>query len=181
MGKVIEDDLQFHSDADKQAWIDESTMWRLPYWDWANPNKGSAPTLFMPASVNIRVPAKDGSQPAPENVPNPLYRYQLKVDGLPKKMGDLPKPYTVDSVKLTADGKELVLPVCTFPGYVSIVADFLSGRNALVQADGASTVPMNKIGLTASTIPRVSRRLSNHTYIMAPSLATISTSTPSAT
>ncbi|MCJ1261407.1 hypothetical protein MMC22_001271 [Lobaria immixta] len=114
MGDVINNNLKFNSDADKQAWINESTKWRLPYWDWAlAANKSVVPALFIPASVEIRVPAAaDGSQPAPESVPNPLYRYQLKVNGVPKKMGDLPKPYTVDSVTLD-DGTVLPWAQCS--------------------------------------------------------------------
>jgi hypothetical protein len=77
MGEVIENDLEFNSDADKQAWINESSKWRLPYWDWEpTANNGNIPTLFIPAIVKIRVPAAaDGSQPAPESVTRPLYRY----------------------------------------------------------------------------------------------------------
>jgi len=113
MGEVIDKDLEFDNDKEKQTWIDESTKWRLPYWDWAlAANRGSVPALFMPTSVRIRVPAAaNGWQPEPEVVKNPLYRYQLLVNGVPKKMGDLPKPYTVDSVKLN-DGT--LLPVRTF-------------------------------------------------------------------
>ncbi|KAK3320228.1 hypothetical protein B0T19DRAFT_479192 [Cercophora scortea] len=113
MLEVIDDDLQFNSEADKKAWIDEASKWRLPYWDWALPSsKGAVPDLFQPPSVNIRVPAAaDGSLQEPENVPNPLYKYQLKVDGAPKRMGDLPWPYTVDSVVLKDDqGKPYLLP-----------------------------------------------------------------------
>lgn len=114
MGEVIDNDLKFYSDADKQAWINESTKWRLPYWDWAlAANKGNVPALFIPASVKIRVPAAaDGSQPVPEPVANPLYRYQLQENGAPKKMGDLPKPYTVDSVTLN-DGTVLPWAQCS--------------------------------------------------------------------
>ncbi|KAK0662965.1 putative tyrosinase [Cercophora samala] len=114
MGKVINEDLEFHDDADKQAWLEERNKWRLPYWDWAlNSTKGKVPDLFVPSSVNIRVPlAADGSQPAPENVPNPLSRYQVKVDGVPKKMGDLPGDYKVDSVKLS-DGTVLPWAECS--------------------------------------------------------------------
>ena len=110
MGAVIENDLTFHSNVEKQAWKLESNKWRLPYWDWALPsNHGNVPTLFTLSSVKIRVPAAaHGLQPPPELVSNPLYRYQMLVNGLPTKMGDLPHPYTVDSVKLR-DGT--VLPV----------------------------------------------------------------------
>ncbi|KAK3690182.1 tyrosinase [Podospora appendiculata] len=77
---LLFEDLEFHSEADKKAWTDEAAKWRLPYWDWAIPSsKGSVPDLFKPASVNIRVPsAADGSLQKPENVSNPLYKYQLK-------------------------------------------------------------------------------------------------------
>lgn len=147
MGEVIDNDLKFNSDVDKKTWINESTKWRLPYWDWALAS--NIPALFMPASVEIRVPAAaDGTQPAPEPVVNPLYRYQLQENGVPKKMGDLPKPYTVDSVT-QQDGT--VFPVRTMTPSSGKIIDFLSGRSALVQADGALIVPTNRTGLKAST------------------------------
>ena len=114
---VINEKLKFSSDEEKKAWTDEAFQWRLPYWDWALPeNEGKVPDLFMPPSVNIRVPkAADGSQPDPENLPNPLYRFQLKVNGVPKNMGDLPQPYTVDNVVVGQGKDQLVLPVSSPP------------------------------------------------------------------
>ena len=101
----------------------------------------------MPESISIRVPAAtDGLQPSPESVLNPLYRYQLQVDGKAMKMGDLPKPYTVDSV--TSDFG-LVLPVRTDLPRTFTIFDVFSGRSALVQADGASKALRNETGLTA--------------------------------
>ncbi len=148
MGEVIAN-LKFHSDADKQAWIAESTKWRLPYWDWAlRANKGEVPALFTLPNVQIRVPAAaDGSQPHPETKVNPLYRYQLTVDGKVTKMGNLPKPYRIDNND--------TLPVCTaappstinhmylsYLPYTKHALTFLlhasSGRNAQAPADGAS-------------------------------------------
>ena len=154
MGDVIKDDLKFNSDADKQAWIKESTKWRLPYWDWAlAANKGNVPALFIPELVKIRVPAAtDGSQLAPETVKNPLYRYQLHVNGVPTKMGELPEPYKVDDVKLK-DGT--ILPVRMRLPRNSATINFLSGRNALAQADGASNLPSQRTGLKVSTTMKV--------------------------
>ncbi|GJD05140.1 tyrosinase [Colletotrichum higginsianum] len=45
MGKVIEQ-LHFSSEAEKNVWIEESTQWRLPYWDWALNTE--VPDLFRP-------------------------------------------------------------------------------------------------------------------------------------
>ncbi|KAK0752740.1 common central domain of tyrosinase-domain-containing protein [Schizothecium vesticola] len=74
MGDII-NGLTFSSDAEKQSWIDESNTWRLPYWDWA--------------SVSVCAPLKpDGSPSALLEVDNPLYRYQLVVDGNLTQMGD---------------------------------------------------------------------------------------------
>jgi len=108
MKDVIDNDLTFYNDAEKQAWHDEASHWRLPYWDWALPSYGgSMPELFKPMEVKVCVPtAKDGSQPPPETVTNPLYRYQLRVDGKLTKMGDLPMPFTVDDVEVL-DGKTI--------------------------------------------------------------------------
>lgn len=102
MHDVINKDLVFTNDADKRAWIKERSSWRLPYWDWADPNHdGNVPKLFMtpPNDISIRRPAAaDGSLVDPEAVPNPLGRFQLKVKGVSTKMGDLPRPYRVDDV-----------------------------------------------------------------------------------
>ncbi|KAK2010582.1 hypothetical protein LZ32DRAFT_619739 [Colletotrichum eremochloae] len=76
MGKVIEK-LPFSSEADKNAWIRESTQWILPYWDWALNTE--VPALFRPTTVKICLPlGPDGLQPEPEIVPNPWYRYELR-------------------------------------------------------------------------------------------------------
>ncbi|KDN59840.1 putative tyrosinase [Colletotrichum sublineola] len=48
MGKVIEK-LSFSIEADKNAWIKESTQWILPYWDWALNTE--VPALFSPTTV----------------------------------------------------------------------------------------------------------------------------------
>ncbi|WYZ43577.1 hypothetical protein EsH8_VII_000013 [Colletotrichum jinshuiense] len=97
MGEVIENDLVFSNDTEKNTWTKESTQWRLPYWDWALQTE--VPNLFRPPEVKIRVPlGPDGLQLEPEIVPNPLYRYQLKVNGEITKMGALPSPYTIDDV-----------------------------------------------------------------------------------
>lgn len=50
---------------------------------------------------------------SPKSVSNPLSRYQLMVDGKPKRMGDLEAPYTiVDAVDKNKEGEvEEVLPV----------------------------------------------------------------------
>ncbi|KAK6215478.1 tyrosinase [Colletotrichum tabaci] len=96
MGKVIEQ-LHFSSEAEKNVWIKESTQWRLPYWDWALNTE--VPDLFRPTTVKIRAPfGADGIQPEPEIVSNPLYRYELRVNGQVTKMGALPAPFTVDDV-----------------------------------------------------------------------------------
>lgn len=108
MGEVIEKDLQFNSQADKDAWIKESNKWRLPYWDWAIHT--GVPDLFRPLSVKLRVPLDpQGQQIDPEEKINPLYRFQLKVEGVLTKMGDLPEPYTVHDVR--PPGENFVLPV----------------------------------------------------------------------
>lgn len=116
MGEVIDNDLTFSSDTDKKIWINESTKWRLPYWDWAlTANNGNVPALFIPATVKVRVPAAaDGSQPAPQSMANPLYRYQVKVGDKATRMGDLPSPYTVDSV---TQSDNTILPVCIMSAY----------------------------------------------------------------
>jgi len=160
-------ELDFPNSADKDAWVNESKKWRLPYWDWALPSyEGRVPNLFMPNSVNIRVPAAaDGSRPPPENVPNPLYRYQLKVNGVPTKMGDLPDPYKVENVVLQ-DGT--VLPVRVFYSHGSekpLMVEFQltltnSGLNALEPADGVSTRPTQTTGLMVSTTTPEFKRLS---------------------
>lgn len=108
MGEVIEKDLEFHDDADKKLWLEERNKWRLPYWDWAlNSAQGKVPDLFVPDSIDIRQPVGEGgSQQESENVPNPLARFQVKENGVPIKMGKLPKKYRVDSVPL-GDGSYL--------------------------------------------------------------------------
>ncbi|KAM7191683.1 Di-copper centre-containing protein [Rhypophila sp. PSN 637] len=98
MSEVIENELKFNSDDEKQTWIKEKDSFRLPYWDWARPSyKGEIPDLFKPAKVEVREPLNaDGTLPLPLPVDNPLYRYQLYKDGKLTRMGDLPPPYTVD-------------------------------------------------------------------------------------
>ncbi|KAK4663665.1 hypothetical protein QC763_610400 [Podospora pseudopauciseta] len=114
MGEIIEKDLEFHDDADKKLWLEERNKWRLPYWDWAlNSAQGKVPDLFVPYSINIRQPVgKGGSQQESENVPNPLARFQVKENGVPIKMGKLPKKYRVDSVPL-GDGSYLPWADCS--------------------------------------------------------------------
>ncbi|KAM7189074.1 Di-copper centre-containing protein [Naviculisporaceae sp. PSN 640] len=113
MGEVIDEELEFPNNAEKQAWIDAKDAWRLPYWDWALPHyKGEVPEQFKPKEINIRKPANaDGSLPGPAQVTNPLFRFQLLVDGKLTKMGDLPAPYTICDVNDKHSGK----PEDTYP------------------------------------------------------------------
>ncbi|KAM7210463.1 Di-copper centre-containing protein [Rhypophila decipiens] len=98
MNEVIENELKFNSDAEKQTWIKEKDSFRLPYWDWARPSyEGEIPELFKDAEIKVREPLNaDGTLPTPLPVDNPLYRYQLYKDGKLTRMGDLPSPYTVE-------------------------------------------------------------------------------------
>ena len=109
MGDVINNDLTFRDDTEKQDWTNESLKWRLPYWDWAAPGSDKRvrfPELYKYKDIFIRRPAGL----LPETVPNPLFGYQLKEGGVLKKMGDLPPPFTIISVN---QPKGPFLPVCT--------------------------------------------------------------------
>lgn len=113
MQDVIDNDLKFNSADDKATWMNERGQWRLPYWNWAvNTN---VPTLFTTETVALRVPLGPDGQPGKPDVKrNPLFRYQVQVDGQPVKMGDLDAPYKVDNVYKSDDpGKppQLVFPV----------------------------------------------------------------------
>ncbi|RKK65967.1 hypothetical protein BFJ69_g15825 [Fusarium oxysporum] len=75
--------------------------------------KGALPTLFHKNTVKVREPKDvEGMPRSPKSVSNPLSRYQLMVDGKPKRMGDLEAPYTiVDAVDKNKEGEvEEVLP-----------------------------------------------------------------------
>lgn len=112
MGDVIEG-LKFASDAEKRLWKDEASKWRLPYWDWAIDS--NIPALFQNDSVLVCSPGlkPDGSPCDPVALDNPLYRYQLIVNGEPIKMGneDILKQYAIKDVH---DEGSPILPVCVF-------------------------------------------------------------------
>jgi hypothetical protein len=102
MLEVIED-LDFKYEGEKLEWQTEARVWRLPYWDWAQPRHNledaGIPELFKSQSINIRVPkAADGSLPPAEPTSSPLWRYQLLVDGKVRPMGSLESPYTINAV-----------------------------------------------------------------------------------
>jgi hypothetical protein len=108
MGDVINNDLTFHDETEKQEWTNESLKWRLPYWDWAAPGNDNLvhfPELYKNKEILIRRPAA-----LPEPVPNPLYRYELKVGGVVTKMGELPPPFKIIDVDQKGGP---FLPVCT--------------------------------------------------------------------
>lgn len=102
MGEIIQKELPFETSDEQKEWELERKQWRLPYWDWALPaNEGSVPALFQMEQISIRTPAaakQKSSGVSSKTVPNPLYRYQLKVDDILTTMGDLPYPFTVDDV-----------------------------------------------------------------------------------
>jgi hypothetical protein len=119
MLEAIEQDLVFVTPNEKAEWVGEALNWRLPYWDWALPKSDiGIPTLFTTETIKIRVPkAANGALPPPEVKENPLYRYQLRVgkERTLTKMGDLPKPYTIDSVPIQDPNTGEIswsMPVC---------------------------------------------------------------------
>ncbi|KAF3015587.1 hypothetical protein E8E14_008401 [Neopestalotiopsis sp. 37M] len=80
-------------------WEDAREHWRLPYWDWALPdNEGQEPALFKTEEIRIRGPATMNSGLSWKTVPNPLYRFQLKVGGALMPMGGLEAPFKVEDV-----------------------------------------------------------------------------------
>ena len=110
MLEVIDKKLHFNTADEKQQWTAQANLWRLPYWNWALPKAGvGIPELFKVEKVKILAPlTATGSAEKPDEVDNPLYRYELQVDKKATKMGDLPKPFTVDDVTL---GSGIKLPV----------------------------------------------------------------------
>ncbi|KAI1390406.1 uncharacterized protein F4822DRAFT_401841 [Hypoxylon trugodes] len=97
MLEVISTDLTFNSAEEKKAWIKEANQFRLPYFNWARPKNFEIPHIYTINNIKIRVPkSHDGSNIPPELIENPLYRFQLRVGGKLTKMGDLPKPYTIE-------------------------------------------------------------------------------------
>ena len=115
---TIEKDLKFETINEKQKWAHEAGLWRLPYWNWGLPENYEMPDIFTMETIKIRVPlASDGKARAPESRVNPLYRFQLRVDGKLTKMGDLPKPYTVNNA-----GELPVCPLHCAPTAASLLA-----------------------------------------------------------
>jgi hypothetical protein len=157
MLEAIEQDLVFVTPDEKAEWMGEALNWRLPYWDWALPKSDiGIPTLFTTETIQIRVPkAADGTLPPPEVKDNPLYRYQLRVgkERTLTKMGDLPKPYKIDSVPVQDPntGEIWFMPVCGSIFPLCGLADLTSGPIAQAQADGASRI-QTKTGHQESTI-----------------------------
>ena len=104
-------ELHFNTNAEKQQWTAQAGLWRLPYWNWALPRAGvGIPELFKDKEIKIRAPlATNGTAKKPDEVENPLYRYELQVDGKVTKMGNLPEPFTIEDVLLSNPG--ITLPV----------------------------------------------------------------------
>ncbi|KAL2206849.1 hypothetical protein CC79DRAFT_908278 [Sarocladium strictum] len=116
MGEVISK-LEFSSEGEKEIWVNESKRWRLPYWDWAV--NTSLPQLFREKTVNIREPLKTpDTQATSIPVSNPLYRFEMKVDGKVTKMGNLEQVPINYSVNDVPDGDD-ILPVQRDPRYDS--------------------------------------------------------------
>ncbi|KAI9713808.1 MAG: hypothetical protein M1820_000538 [Bogoriella megaspora] len=96
MTEVIENELTFEHQLDKDAWTKEAEQWRLPYWDWAvKYPKSTVPDLFTTETVTICAPK--GSAHNYDKLDNPLARYQLRdKSGKPELVGSLELPYTIE-------------------------------------------------------------------------------------
>lgn len=81
---------------------------RLPYWNWASQNDFSMPSIFTLEKINVRAPKGTGGNAAQtlDTLVNPLYRYQLRVNGKLTNMGDLPPPYNVEDVPMDQQGNK---------------------------------------------------------------------------
>ena len=136
---TIEKDLKFETIGEKQEWSREADLWRLPYWNWGLPRNYEMPDIFTTEKISIRVPrASNGKVQVPESRVNPLYRFQLRVDGKVTKMGDLPEPYTVHDTGSNADKLPVCLPHPAPTVALSLTWYHDSGPNAQAPAGGES-------------------------------------------
>jgi hypothetical protein len=104
---MVIDKMKFRMPGEKQTWIDEAYKWRLPYWDWALMSSNGIPEIFRTAKIEIRVPKnKNGTDVDPEEVDNPLSRYQTRdpKTGDIVRMGRLPYPYAIQDDPVVKKG-----------------------------------------------------------------------------
>ncbi|EQB47725.1 hypothetical protein CGLO_13112 [Colletotrichum gloeosporioides Cg-14] len=103
-------ELEFPMPGEKDEWTRELKKWRLPYWNWAI--KPQVPDLFQNDIIKIRLPRDSrGNIVEPKDRNNPLFRYQLNVNGLATKMGD-PElgEYKINDVVLNKDPNDPKTP-----------------------------------------------------------------------
>jgi tyrosinase len=56
------------------SWTTEAQNFRLPYWDWADPHKGTYPDEALNENVSIIQPGTNGQE---KQMKNPLYNFQF--------------------------------------------------------------------------------------------------------
>ena len=66
----------------EEKWTEEANRWRLPYFDWALPN-ADIPFIYRHKYIKVQSPVS-----GEDTLLNPLFRYQLFVDGKHTAMGD---------------------------------------------------------------------------------------------
>ncbi|KIW83063.1 hypothetical protein Z517_02306 [Fonsecaea pedrosoi CBS 271.37] len=86
--KEVIDELTFPFGGEKDQWVKERGRWRLPSFDWALPDV-VVPDILLNQSISIQGPKKaEGTSTTTLIKENPLYRYQLIVNGKLLRMGD---------------------------------------------------------------------------------------------